>query len=48
MCKLNEKSTEVYYFSVFLGSGFAHIFGRIVSMRVETVGNTNFLASSQY
>ena len=36
----------MYYFFVFLGSGFAHIFDQIVSMRVETVGNTNFVASS--
>ena len=45
MCKLNEKSIGSVLFA-FLGRDFGHIFGRIVSMRVETVGNTNFVASS--
>ena len=44
-----ERSTSIgRRLSTFLGSGFAQIFGEIVSLRVTTLRNTNLVVSRSF
>ena len=42
---LRRRTSSGTEFFLFLGSGFVHIFGQLVSLRVRTLRNTNLVAS---